>query len=91
MEVGSSSLPGTTNRRQAMWPKADASLPGTTLSRQAMRPDSARDYSAKVHTVGGLAQLARALAWHARGHRFDPDILHSPLPLVAIGKRSLTL
>ena len=25
---------------------------------------------------GGLAQLARALAWHARGHRFDPDILH---------------
>ena len=28
---------------------------------------------------GGLAQLARALAWHARGHRFDPDILHDPL------------
>ena len=28
--------------------------------------------------VGGLAQLARALAWHARGHRFDPDILHYP-------------
>ena len=26
--------------------------------------------------VGGLAQLARALAWHARGHRFDSDILH---------------
>ena len=26
--------------------------------------------------IGGLAQLARALAWHARGHRFDPDILH---------------
>ena len=26
--------------------------------------------------LGGLAQLARALAWHARGHRFDPDILH---------------
>ena len=25
---------------------------------------------------GGLAQLARALAWHARGHRFDPGILH---------------
>ena len=32
-------------------------------------------------TIGGLAQLARALAWHARGHRFDPDILHiSPKP-----------
>ncbi len=27
-------------------------------------------------TYGGLAQLARALAWHARGHRCDPDILH---------------
>ena len=27
-------------------------------------------------TLGGLAQLARALAWHARGHRFDSDILH---------------
>ena len=26
--------------------------------------------------IGGLAQLARALAWHARGHRFDSDILH---------------
>ena len=20
--------------------------------------------------------MARALAWHARGHRFEPDILH---------------
>ena len=46
MEVGSSSLPGTTS---------------ISLSH------------------GGLAQLARALAWHARGHRFDPDILHNPL------------
>ena len=26
--------------------------------------------------IGGLAQLARALAWHARGHRFDSGILH---------------
>jgi hypothetical protein len=25
---------------------------------------------------GGIAQLARALAWHARGHRFDSDYLH---------------
>ena len=30
----------------------------------------------KRNTVGVLAQLARALAWHARGHRFDSDILH---------------
>ena len=27
--------------------------------------------------IGVLAQLARALAWHARGHRFDSDILHT--------------
>ena len=46
MEVGSSSLPGTTSL---------------------------------LYSHGGLAQLARALAWHARGHRFDPDILHNPL------------
>ncbi len=25
---------------------------------------------------GGIAQLARALAWHARGHRFESDYLH---------------
>ena len=30
-----------------------------------------------VHFRGGLAQLARALAWHARGRRFDPDTLHT--------------
>ncbi len=30
-------------------------------------------------TNGGLAQLARALAWHARGHRFDSVILHKSL------------
>ena len=34
---------------------------------------------APVSVLGGLAQLARALAWHARGHRFDPDILHETL------------
>jgi len=28
---------------------------------------------------GELAQLARALAWHARGHRFDSGILHRHL------------
>ena len=32
-----------------------------------------------IPPLGGLAQLARALAWHARGHRFDPDILHLAL------------
>jgi hypothetical protein len=28
------------------------------------------------YTIGGLAQLARALALQAKGHRFDSDILH---------------
>ena len=32
--------------------------------------------ASKESEDGGLAQLARALAWHARGHRFDSDILH---------------
>jgi hypothetical protein len=29
---------------------------------------------------GGIAQLARALAWHARGHRFESDYLHRKIP-----------
>ncbi len=33
-----------------------------------------------ANSYGGLAQLARALAWHARGHRFDSGILHLALP-----------
>ena len=28
---------------------------------------------------GELAQLARALAWHARGHEFDSRILHKQI------------
>jgi hypothetical protein len=28
------------------------------------------------HQAGGLAHLARALAWQARGGRFESDILH---------------
>ncbi len=44
-----------------------AALPKTSIF--ALRKSNA---AAK----GGLAQLARALAWHARGRRFDPDTLH---------------
>jgi hypothetical protein len=33
-------------------------------------------FSITLFYQGGLAQLARALALHARGHRFDSDILH---------------
>ena len=29
-----------------------------------------------MFVYGGLAQLARALALQARGHRFESDILH---------------
>ena len=36
-----------------------------------------------VRGLGELAQLARALAWHARGHRFDSGILHEGGPLRA--------
>ena len=38
---------------------------------------SLRVSSVGLFNKGGLAQLARALAWHARGRRFDPDTLHS--------------
>lgn len=31
---------------------------------------------------GELAQLARALAWHARGHRFESGILHKIQPVL---------
>ena len=40
-----------------------------------------------VSVYGGLAQLARALAWHARGHRFDPDILHFEASLRLSGEQ----
>lgn len=33
----------------------------------------------EIRQRGGLAQLARALALHARGHRFDSDILHEAI------------
>lgn len=29
-----------------------------------------------LQSIGGLAQLARAFAWHAKGHRFDSGNLH---------------
>ena len=34
------------------------------------------DHFLLVSSNGGLAQLARALDLHSRGHRFDSDILH---------------
>ena len=32
-----------------------------------------------IFLIGGLAQLARALDLHSRGHRFDSDILHDSI------------
>jgi hypothetical protein len=37
--------------------------------------------------IGGIAQLARALAWHARGHRFESDYLHFKNPELVDFKR----
>ena len=33
-------------------------------------------WKSNISDLGGLAQLARALAWHARGQRFESVILH---------------
>ncbi len=40
-----------------------------------------------LRIIGGLAHLARALAWQARGGRFESDILHKnkTLNLMNIG------
>ncbi len=32
--------------------------------------------------IGGLAHLARALAWQARGSRFESDILHQQKTII---------
>ena len=73
MEVGSSSLPGTTHRPLGQCVLGKAL--GLHIDRKVnvIQVKNLHNYSLR----GGLAQLARALAWHARGHRFDPDILHS--------------
>jgi hypothetical protein len=35
-----------------------------------------------VEVKGGYSSAGRALAWHARGHRFDPVYLHQGLSVV---------
>ena len=68
------SLPGTTHRPLGQCGLGKVCL-GLHIDRQVnvIQVKNLHNYSLR----GGLAQLARALAWHARGHRFDPDILHS--------------
>ena len=41
--------------------------------------------------AGGLAQLARALALQAKGHRFDSDILHGKTEKVRESERETVL
>ena len=45
--------------------------------------------SYELESNGGLAQLARALALQAKGHRFDSDILHITNSWIGIKKSSL--
>ena len=82
MEVGSSSLPGTTHRTISAMCAGSVDVAFIILWMTVL----SFTISLKPF-IGGLAQLARALAWHARGHRFDPDILHFALDL---RMRSLT-
>ena len=49
------------------------------------------DLTAMDTIVGELAQLARALAWHARGRRFDSDILHTGNQGFAIQRKAFFL
>ena len=74
MEVGSSSLPGTTHRPSGQCDLGKVCL-GLHIDRNVnvIQVKNLHNYSLR----GGLAQLARALAWHARGQRFDPVILHA--------------
>ena len=65
MEVGSSSLPGTTSSDTWCW-REDV----------GRRPSSVRHRL----SCGGLAQLARAPALQAGGQRFESVILHHPVP-----------
>ena len=64
MEVGSSSLPGTTDSRKAMCPRRKSG--GLHIARTLVE-------------IGGLAQLARAPALQAGGQRFESVILHDPV------------
>ena len=46
------------------------------MIRLYLRSRSKRKTSLRESSSGGIAQLARALAWHARGPRFDSEYLH---------------
>ena len=48
-----------------------------------MRENVQTSHLLYVFAKGGLAQLVRALALQARGHRFESDILHKERSLKA--------
>jgi hypothetical protein len=52
---------------------------GELILARAFRPAAGKITREQISSYhfGELAQLARALAWHARGRRFDSDILHA--------------
>ena len=66
VEVGSSTLPGTTKQL-------------TVESKQLKGKQLSTLHSALSTLYGGLAQLARASALHAEGQRFESVILHDKL------------
>ncbi len=52
------------------------------LSRQSARkhPES---HKAGKKLLRGISSVGRALAWHARGQRFDPAILHTIIKVLS--------
>ena len=49
----------------------------TKYRRKLRQGDVKSPFAKAAEDNGGLAQLARAPALHAGGHRFDSDILHT--------------
>ena len=59
----------------------EISLNFATLQRGVKREPKRQDIrNGGSPVLGGIAQLARALAWHARGRRFDSVYLHLVKP-----------
>ncbi len=46
------------------------------LAHLVERPDASIGKVTK--TISGISSSGRAFAWHAKGDRFDPGILHKP-------------
>ena len=85
MEVGSSSLPGTTHRRKAMCSGSKSAWDYRRGFASSEEWKVKSEKSFVIHyslftrpqaALGGLAQLARAPALQAGGQRFESVILH---------------